>query len=111
KLELKKGWRLDPDFVELWSRIKHRTRYSVAFTTEAIINAAAERLKKMPAVEAPKIVAQRARIGLKTDGLESTVLSVRDATMEPSIDGMPDLVGYLQRETELTRETLGEIII
>jgi len=111
KLELRKGWRLDTDFLELWGRIKHRTRYSVNFTTEAIINAAADRLKKMPAVEAPKILTQRARIEVKTAGLESTVLSVREATTEPAVDGMPDLVGYLQRETELTRATLGEVIV
>lgn len=110
-LELKKGWRLDPNFVELWDRIKHRTRYSVDFPSSTIVDSAAERIRKMPPIESPKIVTQRARIDVTKKGLEQTVLAVRENQAEYGTVTMPDLVGYLQRETELTRSTLGEIIV
>jgi type III restriction enzyme len=111
KMELKKGWRADQNFVELWSRIKHRTRYAVDFSSGTIIDAAAERIRKMPEVELPKIVTQRARIDVTAKGLEQTVLAVRENELQHELEAMPDLLGYMQRETELTRSTLGEIIV
>jgi type III restriction enzyme len=111
KLELKKGWRLDQNFLELWDRIKHRTRYAVDFASITIVDSAAERIRKMPPIESPKIVTQRARIDVTQKGIEQTVLAVRENQAEYGTVAMPDLVGYLQRETELTRSTLGEIIV
>ncbi|NUQ75912.1 MAG: DEAD/DEAH box helicase family protein [Polyangiaceae bacterium] len=111
KLGLRKGWHLDSSFVELWERIKHKTRYAVDFTSSVIIDSAAERIRRMPEIEPPKIVTQRARIDVTTKGLEHTMLAVRENEAPHSLNALPDLVGYLQRETELTRSTLGEILV
>ncbi|RLF26428.1 MAG: DEAD/DEAH box helicase, partial [Thermoplasmata archaeon] len=41
----------------------------------------------------------------------SAVLAVKEANAEYQVTQIPDLLGYLQRETELTRSTLAEILI
>jgi type III restriction enzyme len=44
-------------------------------------------------------------------GLETELRSARDEFIEHSHDRLPDLIGYLQSKTELTRGTLARIII
>lgn len=111
KIHLKKGWRLDPDFQALWNRIKHRTRYSVHYSSDDLIKRAVNAMKKMPPIEPPKIRVQRARVELTEDGLTSTVLAIKEANAEYQTTQIPDLLGYIQRETELTRSTTAEILI
>lgn len=110
-LALKKGWSLDPEFVELWNRIKHRTRYSVSFSTDAVVGSAVQRLKQAPPVLAPKLLTQRARVDLTKDGVTHQVRSSGMAEVAPENLAVPDLVSYLQRETELTRAALAEVIV
>jgi len=111
KVNLKKGWRLDPNFQALWERIKHKTRYSVHYSTDELTKRAVNEMKRLPAIEPPKIRVQRARVDLTDEGLTSTVLAVKEAGEEYQATQIPDLLGYLQRETELTRNTLAEILI
>jgi len=110
-VRLKKGWKLNPDFKELWDRIKQRTRYSVHYDTEVLITGAAKAVKRMPTIEAPKIRTQKAHIGLTDEGIGTTVLSIGESKVPFREMPIPDLLGYLQRETELTRTTLAKIFI
>ncbi|HET7931163.1 MAG TPA: DEAD/DEAH box helicase family protein, partial [Rhodanobacteraceae bacterium] len=57
QLRLRKGYQADPQFLELWNRVKARTRYRVAYRTDALTSKAAERIKTdLPAIERPVIV-------------------------------------------------------
>lgn len=107
---LKKGWQLNPDFLELWGRIKHKTRYQVQFDTSVLIDQAAGLLREMPAIQTPQIAVMKGELMTSKTGLEMEMRASK-LIAEDYTPQLPDLLGYLQRETELTRGTLAQILI
>lgn len=109
-LKLNKQVQLSPEFKGLWSKIKQRTRYRVAFETSKLIECASERIKKLARIRAPRVVTTRVGIDISVAGV-----SAGDPLEEKSheVDGvrvLPDILAYLQKETELTRHTLVKIL-
>ncbi len=109
--KLRPGWRLNEDFRALWMRIKHRTRYAVDYQPSALIEKAAARLRESDKIEPARIVVQRAGVDMDSKGLSTTLLAVNQARADYQDNVIPDLLGYLQGKTELTRSTLAEILI
>jgi type III restriction enzyme len=109
--QLKKGWSLDPAFVELWNRIKYRTRYSVSYVTGALIESAVQEFRKGENISAPRVSISKAGLDLSVEGVGTTLQSQRMAADKKRAEFIPDLLGYLQCETELTRSTIAEILI
>jgi type III restriction enzyme len=108
-LKLKKGWELNEDFRALWERIKHHTRYRVEFDTEDLVLRAAKAIREMPKVERPRYRIEKGRIVRLGEDLETALVRVNTEGRDfrPAV---PDLLAYLQRETELTRGTLVRIL-
>ena len=113
KAQLRKGWQLDPNFQLLWQKIKARTRYQVHYSTQALIERAVEEMQKQPPVSAPKFRITKNIVKFDKVEVTGTVASVRVEQGSDYIHGttIPDLLTYLQCETELTRSTLAEILI
>lgn len=109
--KLKAGWKLNEDFKELWSRIKHKTRYAVDYETSVLIEKASERLQGMEKITPARIVVRKAGVGMGENGISTTLLAVREGETSYLAPKIPDLIGYLQGKTELTRTTLAEILI
>ena len=105
------GWRNNTEFLALWERIKHRTRYSVAYDTDDLVAKAAEAVRKMPPLKEPTIQTTTYLVGMDGAGVGGTLLAVHDDRPGYGARPIPDLIGYLQRETELTRGTLARILI
>lgn len=110
QVRLKEGWSENREFVELWDRIKQRTRYSVRFDTDALIQNAAKRLEDSPPVHEPILHVERAAIDIGDEGVTTRLEAERRVRIDDELL-IPDLLGYLQRETELTRGTLAEILV
>ena len=111
KARFRKGWQLNEDFRELWDRIKHKTRYRVEFETPALVGRAAKMISEQPAVSEPKLVVSKNEVNLSTEGVSETTRAARSVMLKDYRPPMPDVIGYLQRETELTRSTLAEILL
>lgn len=111
KANLKKGWQLNADFLALWERIKHKTRYSVRYKTATLVALAAKAVADMPTIERPKIRVQKASLNMTQKGIDTTMLAAQESTAAYSTLQVPDLISYIQRETELTRTTIAEILI
>ena len=110
--KLKQGWRLNEDFKELWKRIKHKTRYAVEYQTPVLVERASKNLADKEKIAATKISIQKNGIQITGEGLDTKLLTVREAEANDYRDiHVPDLLGYLQAKTELTRKTLVEILI
>jgi len=109
--KLRPGWKLNPDFQALWERIKHQTRYAVDYKSKILIGAAAKRLAGMDAIKPSAIQVQKAELRVGEQGLNTALLSVTQAKAGYQVWKIPDLLGYLQGKTELTRSTLAEILI
>lgn len=52
----------DPLFLQIWERVRQKTKYRVAFDSDELIKLASQALNKMPAIAKPKIEIKKARL-------------------------------------------------
>ena len=107
---LKKEVALSPEFQALWDKIKPRTTFRVEFKTEHLITKAVEAIDKMSPIEAPKIQVKSGLLKTEKGGVTTQALSSAIESPVNNIKVIPDILGYLQNETELTRSTLVKIL-
>ncbi len=107
--KLRKDVTLSPEFKELWERIKPRTRYRVEFETDELVALASNAVRNMEKVEPAYLYLSSGLLRVGKAGVQTEALSaVRDKLQ---YDGpLPDILAYLQNETELTRSTLVRIL-
>lgn len=111
RVPLKKGWRFDEHFKALWERISPKTRFSVHFDTKALIEKVVPRLQTMAKVEPVRIFIEGSELTMREDGIDATLRSTSQVKLDPSADGVPDVLSFLQRKTKLTRSTLAEMLV
>ena len=110
--KLKKEVLLTPEFQALWERIKPRTTYRVEFATELLIGRCAQEIKRMPEVKVPKVITTTGALHVTHGGVEATGLSsVNEPVSAYGKANTPDVLAYLQNETELTRGTLVKMLV
>jgi type III restriction enzyme len=107
---LRKEVQLSPEFQALWERIKPKTTYRVEFETEVLVRRAVDALKQMQKIDPAKIYVSAGQIGVTKGGVSTTAISVAEEQVSYGSRPMPDLLAYLQNETELTRSTLVRIL-
>ncbi len=109
RLRFKKEVSLDPEFQELWNRIKVKTAYSVEYQTATLVANAVKAIKAMESIKPLKIHVTEAGLGLGNSGIKTWVM--REAGETVTFSGaIPDIIAYLQSETELTRATIVRIL-
>ncbi|WP_298980459.1 DEAD/DEAH box helicase family protein [uncultured Psychrobacter sp.] len=125
----RKGFMLDDNFKAIWDKIKQKTQYQVRFNTDELITAVTSLIADMAEIVAPQVQANKVRLTMSEQGVESSLLAVNSQrqhyTMDNSYDGsdtdadsnvpqptwqLPDILAYLARHTKLTRATLIEIL-
>lgn len=106
----KKEVALSPEFQALWSQIKPRTTYRVEFKTDELVAKAVEGIDKMPKIEAPKIHVDVGLLKTEKGGVTTQAVASAIETPVNSSKAIPDILAYLQNETELTRSTLVKIL-
>src|SRR5665648_665316 len=107
---LKREVTLTPEFKALWDRIKPKTTYRVEFDTEVLVRRAVDGVKRMPAVEKPRIRVTAGRLSVEKGGVATAPSSAAEERVEHADQPIPDVLAYLQNETELTRSTLVRIL-
>jgi type III restriction enzyme len=107
---LKKEVTFSSDFEVLWNRIKPKTTYRVEFETDTLVAHAVAAVGKMEKVEPPKIKVVAGRVEVQKGGVAAMALSAADEQAPYSVHALPDILAYLQNETELTRSTLARIL-
>ena len=112
RIKYKKGFELDPKFLELWDKIRQKTTYRVKYDTAELVKISARKIKAMPEVQKPVIRAVRAEITMGKNGVSAGVSGETFAGDVYSLPKMetPDVTGYIQGKTELTRATILEIL-
>ena len=103
-LRLRKAHLLKPEFQELWERIKHRTRYSVAIDSEKLISDVASELAGIK-VRRPRVVVQVAGIGTKTGEDLFEAIRLADASVAIDLEGrypVPNIVAIIENLMENT---------
>lgn len=107
---LRKEVTLSPEFQALWDRIKPKTTYRVEFETDALVRRAVDAIRRMEKIEAPKIRVAAGQVQVGKGGVTATAMSVAEEHARSGTQGLPDILAYLQNETELTRSTLVRIL-
>jgi type III restriction enzyme len=106
---LRKEVQLSPEFSALWEHIKPKTTYRVEFTTDELVANAVKAIKRMDKIRPAEITFVTAGLAVKKAGIEATMQGSK--VEEVQFRGaLPDILSYLQNETELTRSTLVRIL-
>jgi len=101
---------LNPDFKALWDKISQKTRYSVEFQTDKLIELASDKIKNMAGIKTVQIEITRRDLEIKESGIEGGKITGNKTYIVKNEHFLPDILAFLQRETELTRSTLVKIL-
>jgi len=108
-LSLNKQVYLDEDFKALWNKINKKTRYRVSYDTSELIKKCVNEISTIPKIEKVKLHTYKTIQNITRKGVDAQLVGQR--VEEVQIDyKLPDIVAYIQRETELTRATIVEIL-
>ena len=112
-LKINKMIYLDDEFRKLWEKIKPKTTYSVEYDTDILIEKASRAIREMDRIEKVKIVYKKAEVDIQKKGIVTKELRIQETTASYGEDkvNLPDILAYLQKETELTRNTIVRILI
>jgi type III restriction enzyme len=108
---LRKEVALSPDFQALWDRIKPKTTYHVEFQTEELVKRAVASVQRMERIRVPRVRVMTGAVGVAKGGVSATALASSTERISSGLRAVPDILAYLQNETELTRSTLVRILV
>ncbi len=94
---------------KLWERIKHKTRYRVEYATDELIRKAAAAVSAVK-ISVARLVTRKAKLNIDGSGIEGVVVreTMHDLNEQCTV---PDVLGYIQNKTKLTRDTILRIIL
>ncbi len=105
----RKGFEADPLFLAIWEKLKTKTTYRVKYDTEELIRNAGQAIKNLPKIEKPSVHSIKNEVVITSSGIASQYKGDRISTGQSDYV-IPDMLGYIQRHTELTRNTIMRII-
>ncbi|MFC1936100.1 DEAD/DEAH box helicase family protein [Chloroflexota bacterium] len=111
KITLRKGYHLDQNFLDLWDKIKQQTTYRVDFDSEELVKQSTKAIREMPTIQRPRIRAERGRIEMSVKEVRAEYAGkVQIEEIEDRVIEIPDIIGYIQDRTNLTRKTILTIL-
>ncbi len=105
----RKGFEADPLFLAIWEKLKNKTTYRVKYDTEELIRNAGRAIKNLPKIEKPSVHSIKNEVVVTSSGIASQYKGDRISTGQSDYV-IPDMLGYIQRHTELTRSTIMRIV-
>jgi type III restriction enzyme len=110
KVLLNKAVFLSEEFKQLWDRIKYRTTFRVDFDVAALTAKCAEEIKANLQVGKARFIYRKAKAEIDRGGVHAQQVQETASVYESRSFELPDLITYLQNETNLTRRTIVKII-
>ncbi len=101
---------LSPEFKELWDRIKYKTTYSVEFDSNELITKCSEEIKNNINISKAKLVYSKAEVDITKAGTMTEENNRYSIDIDEPNFILPDIITFLQNQTNLTRRTLVEIL-
>ena len=109
-IKYRKGFEVDPKFLEIWENLKKKTTYRVDYNTANLISLASKAVKDLPEIKAPSIRSTKVNISMTDEGVETMYAGDKVESYGGYSWKIPDVLGYIQSKTELTRSTIQEIL-
>lgn len=110
QVSLNKAVYLSPEFQELWERIKYKTSFRVDFDVEKLIQVCASEIKSSLQVGKARFIYRKSKVEIDKGGVHVEDNAGVASTYGAQSFELPDLITYLQNETNLTRRTIVRII-
>lgn len=113
KVKINKEVFLSEKFKELWDKVKYRTTYFVDFNEEELIKKCVEGLDEEIYISKVKETYSKAKLKVEKSGVNAVEISGVEEELK-HIDynyRLPDILSYLQNETNLTRKAIVKILI
>lgn len=110
KIKYRKGFEADPKFLEIWEKLKKKTTYRVDYKTDELITLAAKSIKDFPEIKSPSIRSTKVQISMTDEGVDTMYAGDKVESYGGYSWKIPDVLGYIQSKTELTRSTIEEIL-
>ncbi len=109
-VKLNKEVFLNPEFEELWNKIKGKTIYSVEFDSQKLIENCAEEIAKTLRISDTQFVYSKAGLDINRGEVKAKDVRMSIQFSEGDKLALPDIITFLQAETSLTRKTIVEIL-
>lgn len=111
KISVNKKVLLSPEFKELWDKVKHKTTYRVDFDEKKLIEKCIEAIHAVVHIPSEKFLFEKKRLHITQGGIEENMsISEHENINIYNRYKLPDIVSYLQNETNLTRKSIVEIL-
>lgn len=109
-IKYRKGFEADPKFLEIWEKLKKKTTYRVDYNTDELITLTAKAIKDLPEIKSPSIRSTKIGITMTTEGVGTNYVGEKIESYGGYSWKIPDVLGYIQSKTELTRSTIEAIL-
>ncbi len=109
-INLNKKVYLSDDFKLLWDKIKYKTTYSVDFDSQELIEKCCREMQQNLRVESAKLIYTKASLDIAAGGVQATEKDRVAVLATNMCETLPDIISFLQNETNLTRRTIVEIL-
>ena len=111
KITLNKKVFLSDEFKELWDKVKYKTMYQVNFEVEKLIDKCIINLDEEVYIPFEKFLYDKKRLAITKGGIGEQ----KSYEIEENIEvyrnyKLPDIITYLQNETNLTRKSIVKIL-
>jgi len=109
-IKYRKGFQTDPKFVEIWEKIKYRTTYRVEYSSDKLTEECVDAVKSLPVVKGPVIHSIKKQVTMDKNGVGGNLISENSVSIENPAFPVPDVLGYIQDKTSLSRTTICDIL-
>ncbi|BAP62909.1 restriction endonuclease [Methanococcus maripaludis] len=107
-LKLKKQFKLNPEFEELWKRISRKTNYAVKIDTKKLVEECVSEINSLN-INSIRIKVEKIELSLNDDGIKTLFIGEESEESNNNFE-IPNLIELIANETKLTRNTIYEIL-
>lgn len=107
---LNKAVYLSEEFKQLWGRIKYKTTFKVEFDIDELIKHCVEEIQQELVVGKTRFKYGKGVTSIGRDGVSIDEVSESTHVYDAKDYALPDIITYLQNETNLTRKTIVSIL-
>ncbi len=111
RVNLNKKVYLGEEFKALWDKVKYKTTFRVDFDVEKLITACAAEIKKNLIVGKARFHTQTTTLNIDRGGVRAEEVKELQSVYNRRDYQLPDIVSYLQNETNLTRKAIVDILV
>src|SRR5690554_6570789 len=110
EINVRKEVLLSPEFKALWDKIKYKTRFEVDYDVEKLKQEVIRQIKEKVYVFDGVLNYNKGHLNMDDSGIMMVEEERQMYHSQREVSHIPDIVGYLQNQVNLTRKTIVEVL-